>query len=170
MEHKRKNDILPKKQVHMYVYSDVERILKAFGIKPSEFLTLNTIELLSDKDLGVEFQNNNSKIEKLKEKIKNLEKELELSKKQLTELEEQNTNIKLLMNKYVPTEDPRFTDSIKEVLKLVNDRVTSEKRLPYIYYDDVIAICEKHNVDYQFVLSKIDKDVLNTHFKLRFKK
>lgn len=169
VEYKSKKD-LPKKQVHIYIYSDIERILKAFGIKPAEFLTQKTLELLGKNNINSKFGDITAEIEKLENKKKDLQLELDKCEEELSELNLQLSNIKLLMNNYVPTDEKNFEDAMSEVLGLVANRANSDKRMPYIYYDDVIPICEKYGVNYQFVLSKVPENALSLHFKLRYKR
>lgn len=168
-EYKSKND-LPKKQVHIYIYKDIDRILKAFNINTSEFVTMKTLELLGSNDIESEFKDVNDEIEKLENKKKDLKLQLDECDEKISKLKIQQDNLKRLISEYVPEEDVNYQKALEEIYNLVGNRLKSDKREPFIYFNDVIPICEKYGVNYQFVLSHIPADVQKDHFKLRFKK
>ena len=167
VEYKPKND-LPKKQVHLYVYKDIERIAKAFGYNSSEFYTLSVLKLL-DNELDKEYNTVISEIEKKEKEKERLTEDLKNCEDDLSRLKEQLNNMKSLINDFNVNES-NIHYAVSEVMKLGRERAESEKRKPYIYFDDVIPICNKYNVNYSLVLSKIPKNLLENHFKLRFKR
>lgn len=169
MEYKTKNDI-PKKQVHIYIYKDIERILKAYGFKPSEFITLKALELLQNTDVNTDIKELEQNLIAKEKKRENLETELNKCNNEIEDLNKQLRELKQIITNFNVSDDNNNLDlAIREVLALANNRVTSPERLPYIYFDDVKLICDRHNVNYMWVLSKIPKALLENHFKLRFK-
>lgn len=167
-EYKPKND-LPKKQVHLYVYKDTERIIKAFGYNSSEFFTLSALKLLNT-GLDKEYNTVKSEIEKKEKEKKRLMEDLKNCNDDLSKLKEQLKDMKALINDFDVNES-NVDSAIREIMKLGRERAESEERKPYIYFDDVIPICAKYNINnYMFILSKIPKNFLESHFKLRFKR
>ena len=162
------NKELPKKQVHIYVYEDVERILKAHGYKTSEFVTLKSLELLNEENLSEKYDEIKKRIKDLETKKKKLTEDLNNCENQLKDYNERLKNMNRLIEEYDPSRN--YEAALDEVYHLVGRRLHDPERSDKIYLNDVFKICDKYEgVNYEFLLSKVDENVLETHFTLKFK-